>query len=359
MRKSNNPFLDTLNKQRIQNFPVYCTGYPEIDFLNNYVQKYEITPEFDEKFVLNGKNFSVIIKMGFDALSLWDFRRGKGGYIVDKEKNLRVDGWGRIYKNEWYSWDGVFKDYETLENWAHLNLPSQSEFKKLKKFLHTMEQEQELYIVLSLPGLFEKTWQSIGFIHFSKLLKNKDLDFIKEVASFFSNYVQSLIKALQAVGASIFLIADDIGYKKRLFIPKELWKKLFTDEYKAIIELIHSKKDGKVIIHSDGYITDMVGVFIELGFDGIQSLEPTAGVDIFSLFEQYRNRICFIGNLDVSNLLSFGTPSEVKKYVDRLITQARKYGSSLVISPTQQILSSVQPENVNKMIQTAKEHESF
>lgn len=357
MRKSNNPFLDALNKQRIQNFPLYCTGYPESNFLNNYVQKYEIHPELDEKFVLNGKNFSVIEKMGFDAVSLWDFRRGKGGYILDKEKNLRVDGWGRIYKDEWYSWDGVLKDTETLENWAHLNLPSQTEFNKLKDFLHAME--KRLHIVLSLPGLFEKTWQSIGFVHFSKLLKNKDLDFIKDVVSFFSRYVKSLIKALQAVGASLFLIADDIGYKKRLFIPKELWKKLFTDEYKAIIELIHSKKEGKVIIHSDGYITDMVVLFIEIGFDGIQSLEPTAGVDIFSLFEKHRNRICFIGNLDVSNLLSFGTPSEVKIYMNQLITQAKKYGCSLVISPTQQILSSVKPENVNAMIQTAKKHLIF
>jgi uroporphyrinogen decarboxylase len=96
-----------------------------------------------------------------------------------------------------------------------------------------------------------------------------------------------------------------------------------------------------------------------LGFDGIQSLEPTAGVDIFSLFERYRNRICFIGNLDVSNLLSFGTPLEVKKYVNHLMRHARKYGCSLIISPTQQILSSVKPENVNKMIQTAKNGDHF
>ncbi len=96
----------------------------------------------------------------------------------------------------------------------------------------------------------------------------------------------------------------------------------------------------------------MIDNFIELGFDAVQSLEPNSGVDIFSFFKTYTNQICFIGNLDISTLLTFGTPLEVRAYIEKLIEKAKKFNSYLIISPTQQISYSVKPENIKTMIET-------
>ncbi|UCD00699.1 MAG: hypothetical protein JSV23_07350 [Promethearchaeota archaeon] len=343
-QKSN--FLKAISKEPLAQVPIYCTGYPELEFIENYI-KYLNLRVNDKNLVLNEKNYSIIEQMGFDAISLWDFRRGKGGYILDDQR--KVDGWGRVYKGEWYMWEGVFKDMTIIQNWKHLNLPSEKKLNLLKDFLD--KANGKLECVISLPGLFEKTWQSMGFIYFAKCLK-KNIKFIESIVLFFSNYVKKLIKVLQNFKASTFLIADDIGYKNRVFIPKEVWCRLFFNQYKKIINSIHKKKH-KVIIHSDGYISNMVEVFIDLGFDAIQSLESNAGVDIFSLFKKYQNQICFIGNLDIS-LLSFGTPLEVKNYVKNLIIMAKKNNCSLVVSPTQQINSKCKPKNINAMIKTTK-----
>jgi uroporphyrinogen-III decarboxylase len=161
-----------------------------------------------------------------------------------------------------------------------------------------------------------------------------------------------LIKTLQNIGTQYFLIADDFGYKNRTFIPISLWKDLFFIDYKRIINLIHSGNQ-KVIIHSDGYISNMVEIFVELEFDAVQSLESNAGVNIFSLFEKFKDKLCFIGNLDMG-LLTFGTPKQVKTYTTKLITIARKHNSALVVSPSHQINSKCNPDNINTMIQTAK-----
>ncbi|MFX0104871.1 MAG: uroporphyrinogen decarboxylase family protein [Candidatus Hodarchaeota archaeon] len=342
--KSN--FLKALSRVPITQAPLYCTGYPELEFIDNYTKYYDIK-SINKNFILNEKNYSIIERMGFDAISLWDFRRGEGGYALDNQR--RVDGWGRIYKEEWYMWDGVFKDKFIVKNWEFLKLPSKKKIRSLKDFLG--KASDKLEYVISLPGLFEKTWQSMGLVQFAKSLK-KYLDLVESVVSFFSDYLKSLIKILQNTGAKIFIIADDYGYKKRTFIPKESWHLLFSDRYKEIINIIHERKQ-KVIIHSDGYISDMIETFIDLGFDAVQSLEPNAGVDIFSLFKIYNNQICFIGNLDIS-FLSFGTPQQVKDYVIKLIKKAQKYNCSLVISPTQQINSKCKLENINTMIQTTK-----
>ncbi|MFX0137589.1 MAG: uroporphyrinogen decarboxylase family protein [Candidatus Hodarchaeota archaeon] len=339
-------FLKALSKKPITKIPLYCTGYPELEFIENYIKQYNLKPNKLD-FVLNEKNYSIIEQMGFDAISLWDFRKGKGGYPLDNQK--RVDGWGRIYKGDWYMWDGVFKDKSVVQNWEQLNPPSKKKLNLLKTLLD--KATGKLEYVISLPGLFEKTWQSMGLIYFAKSLK-KNISFVEFVVNFFSDYMKMLIKALQHIGAKIYLIADDYGYKNRTFIPKETWRLIFTNKYEEIINIIHKKKQ-KVIIHSDGYISDMIEVFVELGFDAVQSLEANAGVDIFKLFKQFQNQICFIGNLDIS-LLSFGSPHQIEDYVVKLISKAYENDCSFVISPTQQINSKCKPENINAMIQTTK-----
>ncbi|UCC19636.1 MAG: hypothetical protein JSV62_16300 [Promethearchaeota archaeon] len=347
MYKYESEFLKALKKEKTTQIPLYCTGYPELEFIEKYMDQYNLKTN-NSDLILNNKNYDIIQQMGFDAVSLWDFRRGEGGYKLDNER--RVDGWGRIYKGEWYMWDGVFKQEEIIKNWEYLKLPSKKSLELLKDFL--IRSSKNLDYPLSLPGLFEKTWQSMGFKFFAKTLKNQNLDFIKLVITFFSDYLKILIKTLQDVGVTLFLIADDLGYKKRTFISKEMWQKLFKNEYKEIINIIH-QRDQHVILHSDGYISDMIAIFIELGFDGIQSLEPNAGVDIFSLFKKFKNRICFIGNLDMG-LLSFGTPYEVRNYIKKLIAKAKENNCSLVVSPSQQINKKCDPININTMIEMTK-----
>lgn len=297
---------------------------------------------------LNELDYSLILNMGFDAISLWDYRRGKGGYKIDDD--TYVDGWGRIKnKKNWYIWDGVFKKRSIIESWEYLTLPSNNEFEILSKFLIRIK--DKILPVLSLPGLFEKTWQSMGFTFFSKKLKN-DIKFIKHVIEFFLDYLKKLILKLLNSGATLFLVADDCGYKKRSFLPTSLWDQLFSSPYRKIVNFIHEQK-AKIIIHSDGYITDLVPIFIEIGFDAIQSLEPSAGVDVFQIFKQFSNKISYIGNIDMS-ILSYGTPTEVKAYIKKLITQSRKYNAPLIVSPTQQLDKSCKPENVKMMIDCTK-----
>jgi len=343
-----NTFLELLSKIQSDYIPVYCTGYPESAFVNNYIHRYKLEPN-SINYTLRGKDYYIIKLMGFDTISIWDYRRGKGGYSLNS--NLYVDGWGRIYKDKWYSWSGVFKNEEIVDTWNHLNLPSKEYLDDLKKLLQILK-EIQLVPVLSVPGLFEKTWQSMGFAFFAKCISKNRFDLINRVIRFFSEYIEKLIIALQNSGARIFIVADDCGYKKREFIPKDLWIKLYFKNYKKIINLVHQKRN-KIILHSDGYISNLVDIFVKLGFDAIQSLEPDAGVDIFKLFEEFKDQICFIGNVS-NTLLTYGTPQDVKKYVTKLISKARQTNTPLVISPTQHIDAATKPENIKIMIETTK-----
>lgn len=343
-------FIKVLKRKATSIVPLYCPGYPEIEFLNKYIDLYKVDVKPSD-LTLNQKNLEVIKRIGFDALSLWEFRRGKGGYQVNEQ--IRVDGWGRVYKDDWYLWDGVFKDENTIDNWEHLQPPSNEDLALLEKMLPKIK--KRLDIVLSLPGLFEKTWQSMGFIYFSKCLKNENFSLIYSVIDFFSEYLKKLISILNKVGVDLFLVADDCGYKKNEFISVKLWKKLFFEHYQEIVTSIHNRKN-LIILHSDGYISNLMEIFVEIGFDAIQSLEPSADVNIFQLFEKFANKMCFIGNLDNTIHLTYGIENKVKTYVSKLIKKARESKVSLIISPTQQINAKVIPENIKIMIDTTKSY---
>ncbi|MFX0032026.1 MAG: uroporphyrinogen decarboxylase family protein [Promethearchaeota archaeon] len=348
MKQFETDFINVLKRKKSSSIPLYCPGYPEIDFLNKYINLYEIEIKSSD-IILNQKNFEIIKRMGFDSISLWDFRCGEGGYNIND--NTTVDGWGRIIKNNWYLWDGVFKNINTIDNWEHLSLPSKEDLTLLESKLPKLK--EKLNIVLSLPGLFEKTWQSMGFIYFSRCLKNQDFSLIYRVIDFFSEYLKKLISTLQKIGVDLFLVADDCGYKKNEFISTNLWKKLFLERYQELVTKIHNK-NNLIILHSDGYISNLMDIFVEIGFDAIQSLEPSAGVDIFQLFEKFTDKICFIGNLDISIHLTFGNTSQIKSYILKLIEKAKQNNVSLIVSPTQQINTRVKPENVKAMIETTK-----
>ncbi len=356
MGKKESNFLKSLSRSPTEQIPLYCTGFPEHSFMEKYIKAYNLKSNNQGNLILSNEDYSLISNMGFDSVSLWEFRREKGEYYLDSPKNTRkVDGWGRIYQNQWYSWDGMFKSEAILEKWALLTLPSKESLNSLKKFF--IPARILFDPILSLPGLFEKTWQSMGYKTFSLCLK-KNLSLVEKVIDFFYRYLLELIKELQDAGADLFLVADDCAYKNRTFLPNDLWKKLFFDKYKNIVDRLHSH-DHKVIIHSDGYVSNLIDIFIQIGFDAVESLEPNAGVDVFDLFKKFRNQICFIGNLDVSTLLSFGNSQEVRNYVLKLIQKAKISGCSLILSPTQQILSCVHPENIKEMIETAKNYKLY
>ena len=116
MTSQRNNFIEVLLKESKTPVPLYCTGYPEIKFIDKYIKCYKLETN-NTDHILNSKNFDIIKQMGFDAISLWDFRRAEGGYLLDDQR--RVDGWGRIYKGEWYSWEGVFRNEKILEDFLN------------------------------------------------------------------------------------------------------------------------------------------------------------------------------------------------------------------------------------------------
>ena len=100
-------------------------------------------------------------------------------------------------------------------------------------------------------------------------------------------------------------------------------------------------------------------MIVDTGLDGLDPLEPIAGMDIGKAKEMYGDRIALVGNLvgnvDCGELLSRGTTAEVVEAVKETIAKAAP-GGGYILASSNSIHPAVKPENYRAMVQAAREY---
>jgi uroporphyrinogen decarboxylase len=187
-----------------------------------------------------------------------------------------------------------------------------------------------LPIGYAAPGIFENSWQPIGFVNFIRFVYQEPA-FVKRVIDFHTEFYLRYLEGVMQSGVEVVLGGDDLGQKTGPMMRPEQIEKLFGDSYRRVSEFVH-KRNGKLIWHSCGNIYQLLDKFIEWGFDGIITLEPTAGMDLGKVREQVGHKLVLVGNMDVSYLLVSGTRDEVEDAVMKAIRDAAKGGGYILSS---------------------------
>lgn len=144
--------------------------------------------------------------------------------------------------------------------------------------------------------------------------------------------------------APVYFIGDDIAYKNKLMFSPDFLRRTFVKSLKKCIEPL--KAAGiKVIFHSDGYVMDILDDMIDAGIDGLNPIEPLAGMDIGLLKKRYGKKLILVGNVDCSQTLPLGTVEEVVEAVKRCLRDAG-HGGGLLIGSSSEIVPSTPVENI-------------
>jgi len=202
------------------------------------------------------------------------------------------------------------------------------------------------------PGIFENSWQPMGFVEFTRFVYEKP-EFVRRVVEFQTELVLKHLEATTRAGAEIVLMGDDLGQKTGPLMRPELIEKLFGEGYRRAAALVHEKKQ-KLIFHSCGNIYPLLDKFVEWGFDGLITLEPTAGMDLGKVRERVGHKLVLIGNLDVSYLLVRGTREEIEEAVKQAVRAAGQ-GGGYILSPSHSH-PSVDPTRLRWMVEAAHEY---
>ena len=260
---------------------------------------------------------------------------------------------GRIFKlapqvetglmHLWYE-DGYFRTPEIVhEYWDAYGKPIEFINDKLKyspqiweKFVDRLS--KYLYPMATIPiSLNESLFEGMTITRVAYYMR-KNPKFIHEVMTEFNKVNLEIIKRLAEAGVDIIYYGDDLGFKGRSIFSIKHFKEFILPYYKQLYQAC--KKNGMFVIqHSCGYIDKLLPHMVDAGLNGIQALEPAAGVNLAHLKETLGDRVAFLGGIDGSNILNFGTPKDVNEEVKRCIKAAAK-GGGYFAGPSHNVLNA-------------------
>jgi len=121
-------------------------------------------------------------------------------------------------------------------------------------------------------------------------------------------------------GIEVGFLGDDIAFKSGpLFSPAWMRAHYFPRLARACTAA-HAR-GIKVLFHSDGNLNPILDDLVTAGIDGLNPIEILAGMDVGDIHRRYPH-LFMAGGIDVSQLLPFGTPGQVRDAVKKAIDDA-------------------------------------
>lgn len=264
-----------------------------------------------------------------------------------------------VRRERWTSWieERPFKDEEGAKKWViesieRLKKTDVEEMAKryLEYFKKVLDYVGDTVVLHAQTGTgLDELRHSLGIELFSYLSADEP-ELISEYLDVYTDLQVSFIHRIADRELSpCALTYGDIAYKERLLHPPDWLRREFFPRLKRLNDAWH-EHGIKCLFHSDGYIMDVIPDLIDTGIDGLNPIETVAGMDLKEVKRLYGDRLFIAGGIDVSQLLSNGTPEEVREVCEEAI----KIGyPGYFIGSTTELDNGARLENVLAMVETA------
>ena len=142
--------------------------------------------------------------------------------------------------------------------------------------------------------------------------------------------------------------AEDWAYKTGPFINPLMFRKLFMPWIRRHVESIHKDYGKRVIKHACGNNWQLLDMFVEIGYDCYQSIQPTADMDIARVKQKYGREMTLWGGVPVEEMVG-GTAEQVRRSVRRAMEVA-KPGGRFILGTSHSIAVGSKYDNFMAML---------
>lgn len=161
--------------------------------------------------------------------------------------------------------------------------------------------------------------------------------------------VQRAIRA----GAEVIILGDDYAGNNGPMMSPAHFRQFILPPLKRMIAMIH-EEGAFCIKHSDGDLYPILDDIVAAGPDGINPIEPVAGMELKKVKQLVGQKVCITGNIDCARLLPHGTPEQVREAVRQAIADAAP-GGGYILTSSNSIHSSCNPQNFVAMVEAVRE----
>ncbi len=293
------------------------------------------------------------VKMGMDVLQARAWYK-----IVSEQGSSFTDEWGIVYTRN-------------VEAVPHPVKPAYSDLGFLKDFkvpdpdlperLDTLPQlvadhKGERAIAYALRAMFLWSANLVGLDNLLEYMYTEP----RFVHDLFDTLVEAQTRlAVNAVraGADIIVETDDVAFNTGPLMSPQMFDTFITPRLKRFADAVH-EAGGYFLKHTDGNIMKLVDSFIAAGADGLQSIDPIAGMSMGEMKQKYGKKLSLWGNIDCGGLLTDGSPEDVERAVIDCIRQGAP-GGGFVLMSSNSIPHSAKPENYQALLDAGRTYGTY
>jgi len=126
-----------------------------------------------------------------------------------------------------------------------------------------------------------------------------DPNFVAEMADFWCNFGLAVMdRALPHIPADCLYLSEDMAYKAHAMISPAMTREFLTPVYKKWDACVRKYGVQLIDMDSDGYIEELIPIWIESGIDVCNPIEVAAHNDIVRFKEKFGTSIAYTGGVD-------------------------------------------------------------
>jgi len=314
------------------------------------------TPKVDSYLVVDPVDYYKIYRgFGLDGMTIWDV----GLPVKYLDKVTYMDDWGRMWKTSGDSHvtfyvRGTIHSPEDFENFSPPDPHNYERLEPLRKV--TKINRAKLAVVGGIHDAFEIPSMMRDMENFLvDFYRNPT--FAKKIVETSTEYNIELAKAMIDLGADAIMSGDDYAYNQGPMMSQAHFKEFVFPYLKKVVDVVH-RRGIPFLKHTDGYLWPILDMLVNTGVDALHPIEPQAKMSLRDVKDKYGDALCLMGNVDVTNVLPFGTVRETIDEVKRCIEEAAS-GGGYILSSSNSIHDAVKVENFKAMIKAARRYGKY
>ena len=162
-------------------------------------------------------------------------------------------------------------------------------------------------IVFSFSGPFWQMREWLGFENLCTCFYD-DPDLIRDMVSFWTDYVASLMeRAFAFVIPDEVHLSEDMAYKAFSMVSPDMAKQFLLPAWSAWGDVIRNNSVPVYGMDSDGFIGELIPIWIDAGINVCDPIEVAAHNDIVAFREEFGKNIAYRGGVDKRKMAAGGS----------------------------------------------------
>ena len=152
-----------------------------------------------------------------------------------------------------------------------------------------------------------------------------DPEMVRDMCEYWCNFVYRIMaeRVLPFAVPTAIKLSEDMAYKAHSMISPAMTREYLMPCYLKWIELFKSYNIPIIKMDSDGYIEELIPIWIESGINVCEPIEVAAGNDIVHFREKFGTKMAYYGGIDKRAIAKGGDVmrAEVMRVVPTLLKQ--------------------------------------